>query len=106
MKSGYFEDGIKTLKGLLEEMKALLEWQKLKYLESKHQSGRLLLSYEQIQQDLTDKYCGFLGVWSQMQATLNDPKDNTNKSKKQKIVKELNKLRSQLHYLGTNVRVY
>ncbi|MHC4333331.1 MAG: hypothetical protein ACYSUV_06205 [Planctomycetota bacterium] len=91
------------LKDILSEMKALVEWWKLKAFEnSRNPSARLFFS-DDIQQQLSSKYGRFLLVSADIKRILQN-KDCS--CKKTQIIKELNKLYCQLHYLGTDVRVY
>lgn len=94
---------LSQLKGILSEMKALIEWQKLKAFEnSRNSSSRLLFSNDTPQQ-LSNKYGRFLSVFTEIDHILNT---NAHLVKQPSIIKELNTLHCQLHYLGTDVRVY
>lgn len=91
------------LKDILSEMKALIEWRKLRAFENSFNPSTRLFSGDDTQQELSSKYSRFLSV----SAEINHILQNTTCSPvKAQIIKELNKLYCQLHHLGTNVRVY
>ena len=94
---------LSQLKDILSEMKALIEWQKLRAFESSgNPSGQLLFS-DNTPQQLSNKYGRFLSISTEIDHIL---KMNAHLVKQSSIIKELNKLHCQLYYLGTDVRVY
>ncbi|MDD5458118.1 MAG: hypothetical protein PHF37_01825 [Phycisphaerae bacterium] len=94
---------LSQLKTILSEMKALLQWQKLKAFEnSRNPSTRLVFSDDTPQQ-VSSNYSNFLSLSAQIDHIL---RTNHHIAKRVSIVKELDKLYCQLYYLGTDVRVY
>lgn len=96
--------GIIELKGILEEMKALLEWHKLRRFESTQRPSSNLQFHDTTLNDLDNKYASFLLLASQIHAELdssNIPQDNYRITKKEFI-----KLELQAYYLGSDVRIY
>ena len=91
------------LKDILSEMKALLEWQKLKVFENTRNPSRQLFFSDDTPQQLSHYTCQFYSVSAEIELVL---KANTHFAKRSSILKELNKRHCQLYYLGTDVRIY
>jgi len=91
------------LKDLLSDMKALLEWQKLKVYENTHNPSLRLFFGDDAVHQLADKYALFLSVSTQISQCL---KNQGRSVKRSQLAKELHKLCAQFYYLGTDVRVY
>jgi len=94
---------ILQLKDILSEMKALLEWQKLKVFEDTRNPSRQLLFSDDTSRQLSNQYNRFLSVSAEIDHIL---KTNTRLVKQSPIIKEYDKIYWQLYYLGTDVRVY
>jgi hypothetical protein len=94
---------IVQLRHILSEMKALVEWWKLKAFENSHNPSTRFYFSDDTQQELSNKYSSFLSVSAEVHRTLQN-KDCT--PGKTQIIKELKTLYCQLYYLGTDVRVY
>ena len=91
------------LKDILSEIKALLEWQKLKVFEDTRNPSRQLLFSDDTSRQLSNQYNRFLSVSAEIDHIL---KTNTRLVKQSPIIKEYDKIYWQLYYLGTDVRVY
>lgn len=91
------------LKDILSEIKALLEWQKLKAFENSCNPSRRLLFSDDTSRQLSNQYNRFLSVSAEIDHIL---KTNTRLVKQSPIIKEYDKIYWQLYYLGTDVRVY
>ena len=98
MKERDIEAAIVELRGILEEMKALLAWHKLKCFEAKQRSFSNLLFYDATLNDLNNKYSFFLLLASQIHSEINN--QNIPQSKLSVIKKELTKIELQAFYLG------
>ena len=95
---------IVELKGILEEMKALLAWHKLKRFEAAQHPFSNLMFYDTTLGDLNNKYSMFLLLASQIHAEVNN--QNIPKSKLIILKKELTKIELQAYYLGSGIRIY
>ena len=104
MKEKDLKAAIVKLKAILEDLKALLEWHKLKRFEAAQRSFSNLKFDDTTVNDLNDKYSTFLLLASQIHAGLNN--QNIQQSKLEDIKKELIKIQLQAYYLGSDVRVY
>ena len=104
MREKDLQTAIIELKGILEEMKALLAWHKLKCFEATQRSFCNLMFYDTSLNDLSNKYSSFLLLASQIHAGVNN--QNIPKRKLKIIKKELTKIELQAYYLGTDVRIY
>ena len=100
MKKNKFESAIVELKRILGDMKALLEWHKLKRFEAAKNAFPNLMFHDTTLIDWNNKYSTFLLLASKIHAKI----DNQNIS--QTIKKELVKLELQAFYLGSHVRIY
>ena len=104
MKEQDLQAAIVELKGILEDMKALLAWHKLKQFEGAQRSFSNLVFYDTTLNDLNDKYSTFLLLASQIHTGVNNQK--ISQSKLKIIKKELTKLELQAFYLGSGIRFY
>lgn len=104
MKERDLEAAIVELRGILEEMKALLAWHKLKRFEAVQRSFSNLIFYDTTLTDLNNKYATFLLLASRIHAGVNNQK--IPQSKLKIIKKELTKIELQAFYLGSGIRFY
>jgi len=104
MKEQDLQAAMVELKGILEDMKALLVWHRLKRFEATQRSVSNLIFYDTTLNDLNNKYSTFLLLASQIHAGINN--QNTPQSKLKIIKKELTKIELQAYYLGSDVRIY
>ena len=104
MKEQNLQIAIVELKAILEDMKALLAWHKLKRFEAAHHPFSNLIFYDATLSDLNNQYSTFLLLASQIHAGVNN--QNTPQSKFKTIKKELTKIELQAYYLGSDVRIY
>ena len=104
MKEQDLQAAIIELKGILEDMKALLSWHKLKHLEATQESVSNVRFYDTTLKDLNNKYSSFLLLASQIHCGLDHEK--ISQSKLKTIKKELTKIELQAYYLGSAVRIY
>ena len=95
---------IVELKGMLEDMKALLAWHKLKRFEVVQHPFSNLMFYDTTLNDLNNKYSIFLLLASQIHAEVNNQSIPQNKLSV--IKKELTKIELQAFYLGSDIRFY
>ena len=94
---------ILKLKNIGSDMKALIEWQKLKAFERTHNPSTNLFFHDDTRQQLFSLYNSFLAVFAKINDIL---KDNVHLLKYTLLTKELNRLYAEIYYLGTDVRVY
>ncbi|MFC1675934.1 hypothetical protein ACFL3G_02585 [Planctomycetota bacterium] len=104
MKEQDLQAAIIELKAILEDMKALLAWHKLKRFEAAQHPVSNLMFYDASLNDLNNKYSFFSSLASQIHTGINN--QNIPKSKFKVIKKELTKIELQAYYLGSNVRIY
>ena len=104
MKEKKLQAAVVELKGILEDMKALLAWHKLKRFEASRQTFSNLKLYDTSLNDLNNKYSMFLLLASRIHAEVDN--QNIPKSKLIILKKELTKIELQAYYLGSGVRVY
>ena len=104
MKEQDLQAAIIELKAILEEMKALLAWHKLKRFEAAQHRFSNLMFYDTSLNDLNNKYSFFSSLASQIHAGVNN--QNIPKSKLSIIKKQLTTIELQAYYLGSNVRIY
>jgi len=94
---------LSRLKDILSEMKALLEWQKLRVYETTHNPSIRLFFHNDTTQQLSNRYAQFLFIRSEIDRIL---KTTPYVVKHSAILKDLHALYAQFYYLGTDVRVY
>ena len=104
MKEKDLQAAIVELKGILEDMKALLAWHKLKRFEVAQHPFSNLMFYDTTLNDLNNKYSMFLFLASQIHAEVNN--QSVPQSKLNVIKKELTKIELQAFYLGSGIRFY
>ncbi len=104
MKEQDLQTAIVELKAILEDMKALLAWHKLKRFEASQHAFSNLMFYDTTLNDLNNKYSIFLLLASQIHAEVNNQK--IPQSKLSVIKKELTKIELQAFYLGSDIRFY
>ena len=104
MKEKDLQAAVVELKGILEDMKALLAWHKLKRFEASQHPFSNLMFYDTTLNDLNNKYSMFLLLASQIHTEVNN--QNIPKSKLSVIKKELTKIELQAFCLGSDIRFY
>jgi hypothetical protein len=104
MKEKDLRAAIVELRGILEEMKALLAWHKLKRFEAAQYPFSNLMFYDTTLSDLNNKYSMFLSLASQIHAGINN--QSSSQSKLSVIKTEFTKLELQAFYLGSGIRFY
>jgi len=104
MKEQDLQAAIVELKGILEDMKALLAWHKLKCFEATQRSSSNLIFYDTTLHDLNNKYSIFLLLASRIHTGVNN--QTIPQSKLKIIKKELTKIELQAFYLGSGIRFY
>lgn len=104
MKEENLQAAIVELKAILEDMKALLAWHKLKRFEATQRPFSNLMFYDTTLCDLNNRYLTLLSLASQIHAALNNQK--IPKSKLSVIKKQLTKIELQAYYLGSGIRFY
>ena len=104
MKEKDLRAAIIELKGILEDMKALLAWHKLKRFEAAQHPFSNLIFYDTTLHDLKNEYSFFSLLASQIHAGVNN--QNIPQNKLTIIKKELTKIELQALYLGSGIRFY
>ena len=104
MREQDLQAAIIELKAILEDMKALLAWHKLKRFEATQHPFSNLMFYDATLGDLNNKYSSFSLLATQIHAGVNN--QNIPKSRLIIIKKELTKIELQAYYLGSDVRIY
>ena len=104
MKEQDLQAAIVELKGILEDMKTLLEWHRLKRFEATQHSFSNLAFYDTALNELNDKYSTFRLLASRIHTSVNN--QNIQRSKLRIIKKKLTKIELQAFYLGSHIRFY
>ena len=104
MKGQNLQAAIIELKAILEDMKALLAWHKLKRYETAKHPFPNIMFYDTTLNELNHKYSTFLLLASQIHAGLNN--QNIPKSKLSLTKQQLTKIELRAYYLGSGVRIY
>jgi hypothetical protein len=104
MKEQDLHAAIAELKAILEDMKALLAWHKLKRLEAAQHPFSNLMFYDTTLTDLNNKYATLLLLASRIHAGVNN--QMIPQSKLRAIKKQLTKIELQAFYLGSGIRFY
>jgi hypothetical protein len=104
MKEKDLQAAIIELKGVLEDMKTLLAWHKLKRFEIAQHPFSNIMFYDTTLNDLNNKYSIFSLLASQIHAEVNNQK--IPQSRLSVIKKELTKIELQAFYLGSDIRFY
>ncbi|MFC1675808.1 hypothetical protein ACFL3G_01945 [Planctomycetota bacterium] len=98
--------GLQTLRHILEDMKALLAWQKLKSHEARQGPSSFIRFNNTASKDLMDKYSSFLSLAMQIHQALDDSNARLTDSQYRRIKKQLELIEAQTYYLGSPIRVY
>ncbi len=106
MKTAELQKSLRYLAELMDNMKALIEWQRLKQIEAYCNRGSSLRFYDSTGEQLFDKYNDFLFEASWLRKQLRRYKNQIPPKEFQSMTSQLNKLLAKLYYLGTEVRIY
>lgn len=106
MEKGELDAGLKSLQQIVQEMKTLLSWQKLKIGEIRQRPVSGIIFSDTTSMDLMDKYSAFMSTSMQMHEMLNDNTLKISKSRQKCIKSKLMKIECQVRYLGSGVRVF
>ncbi|MCF7955465.1 MAG: hypothetical protein K9M75_06665 [Phycisphaerae bacterium] len=98
--------GLQTLRQILEDMKALLAWQKLRAHEARQRPSSLIRFSDTAGNDLMNKYSSFLSLAEQIHRALDDSNAKLTNSQHRRIKKQLETVETQAYYLGSPIRVY
>ena len=98
--------GLQTLRHILEDMKSLLAWQRLKSHEARQRPSSFIRFSNTASKDLMDKYFSFLSLAMQIHQALDDSNTNLTNSQHKRIRKRLEIIEAQAYYLGSPIRVY
>ena len=98
--------GLQTLRQILEEMKSLLAWQKLKSHEARQRPSSVFRFSDTASNDLKDRYSSFLSLAMQIHRALDDRNVTLTTSQHKRIKKQLDTIEAQAYYLGSPIRVY
>jgi len=106
MAEAGLEAGLQHLKQLLEQMKAMLAWQRFKISEVKQRPIMNIRFNDTTNMDLMDRYSAFLAILTRIHRFLD--KDNTkiSQAEKSRIKSELMTMEYQVHYLGSGIRFF
>ncbi len=106
MKEVDLKAELKTLRQIVQEMKTLLAWQKLKLGEARQISISGIRLFDTTNTDLFNKYSSFLSISMQIHHVLDNGNTKITKSEQSRIKSELMTMEYQVHYLGSGVRVF
>ena len=106
MAEAGLEAGLQRLKQLLEQMKALLAWQKLKLIEATQRPIMNIRFNDTTYIDLMDRHSSFLTVSTQIHRILDENNAKISKAEQGRIKSELLTMEYQVHYLGSGIRFF
>ena len=106
MNQAQILSGLNELDQIFEEMKALLEWQKLQYDLSQQKSISNIRLNDHTSSDFAQKYLSFISLSTRLRRLLNDKSLVISKQKRKAIMKEIITLEHKAFYLGSPVRIY
>jgi hypothetical protein len=106
MAEAGLETGLQHLKQLLEQMKAMLAWQRFKLSEAKQRPIMNIRFTDMTYIDLMDRYSSFLTVSTQIHRILDKDNAKISKAEKSRIKSELLTMEYQVHYLGSGIRFF
>ena len=106
MAEAGLEAGLQRLKQLLEQMKALLAWQKLKLIEATQRPIMNIRFNDTTNMDLMDRYSSFLTVSTQIHRILDKNNAKISKAEQGRIKSELLAMEYQVYYLGSGIRFF
>lgn len=97
---------LQRLHHILEEMKALLAWQRLKYAESRQRAVSAIRFNNTTKTDLTDEYSSFHSISMNMHRILDDNNAKITRTYRERINSQLTKIECQAYCLGSPIRIY
>jgi hypothetical protein len=106
MAEAELEAGLQSLKQLLEQMKALLAWQRFKISEAKQRPIMNIRFNDTTNMDLMDRHSSFLTVSTRIHRFLDKDNAKISKAEKSRIKSELLTMEYQVHYLGSGIRFF
>jgi len=106
MAEAELEAGLKRLKQLLEQMKALLAWQRFKIGEAKQRPIMNIRFNDTTYIDLMDRYTSFLAVSTQIHRILDENNAKISKAEQSRIKSKLLTMKYQVYYLGSGIRFF
>lgn len=106
MAEAGLEAGLQRLKQLLEQMKALLAWQKLKLIEATQRPIMNIRFNDTTYIDLMDRYTSFLTVSTQIHHILDENNAKISKAEQSRIKSKLLTMEYQVYYLGSGIRFF
>ena len=98
--------GLQSLRQILEEMKSLLAWRKLKCHEVSQSTSSVIRFSNNGSNDLIDRYSSFVSLAIKIHRALDDRNDKLTKSQHKRIKKQLETIEAQAYYLDSPIRVY
>ena len=98
--------GLKALQQIIQEMKTLLAWHKLRLGEARQMSVSGIRFSDTTRTDLLDKYSAFQSISIQMHGVLDDENIKLNKGRLKSIKSKLMTMEYQVHYLGSGVSFF
>ena len=106
MNQAQLLSGLNELDQMFEEMKALLEWQKLQHSLSQQKSVSNIRLTDHTSLDLAQKYLSFISLSTRLRRLLKDKTIAMSEQKRKAIRKEIITLEHKAFYLGSPVKVY
>jgi hypothetical protein len=104
MEKQALQPSLKELQGVLNDMKALLEWHKLKQFEAQQGPTSALRFHDTTWADLNNRYFSFLSLALQIHAAI--AKKTADGNRFNNIKKQLTKIELQAYFLGSGIRFY
>ncbi len=98
--------GLQTLQQIMEDMKSLLAWQKLRSHEAMQKPSSFIRFSNTASKDLMDKYSSFLSLAMQIHRVLDDRNAKLTTYQHKRITNLLETIEAQAYYLGSPIRVY
>lgn len=101
-----YEKSIEQLENLHSQMKAVLEWKKLRMEEVYRNPSLKVPSYDTSLRQLVDLKSKFFFNSMRLREALLDKNAASPDAHSRQLINKLTSLEQQVHYLGSNIRFY
>ena len=98
--------GLQSLRQILEDMKSLLAWRKLKCHEARQSPSSVIKFSNNGSNDLMDRYSSFVSLAIKIHQALDDRNAKLTNSQRKRIKKQLETIEAQAYYLDSPIKVY
>lgn len=106
MKIKSYRESFEQLEDLYSQMKAVLEWGKLKTEERNRNPSFRLFFHDSSMEEMLDLKSKFFSGSIQLRLDLLEKNKNLPKEHKNQLINKLTTLEQKVYYLGSNVRIF